>query len=331
MISIIQVTCPSCGATIGPDDIHGTIVYCPKCKSYRVLANNRDVLKPVFNKIQRHIGNIIDYKNQMVNLIWKAGGQGVFEEVKPVSAFRRFYLPVREIYNGEKKTILCLNEYDDILHNTPLNGEIPPYITNMLNESDFSDLLSIDFKPIFVKEEEDKIDFLSTDTPIDKIDILYDVKKTEMIVIKYLPITTVDTTIGRLFAIGTNHIFLINPQVISNHMEKVREKKIEKIDKWTIIWLVVIVAILIALCIGIYKFLTMGISFSDFLMGIIAGIVYAIGIFLGIIGLSIVAIAISLTVSIPIHTMCIILKYWIESMEGKGDDLNKGYKVFGIK
>lgn len=331
MISVIQVTCPSCGATIGPDNIHGTMVYCPNCKSYRVVANNRDTLRPVFNKIQRHTNNIYDYKRKIVNLIWDAGGKGVFDIIKPTSEFKRFYLPVREIYRGKKKTTLCLNEYNNILHNSPLNGEISSDITNTLNESDFSDLLSTDFNPIFIRREEDKIEFLSTDTPMDKIDAQYDVKAADMTVIKYLPITTVDTTMGRLFAIGASQLHLINPDGIKDFMKKMKLAKENEVGLKNHVFNLVVLGIIIALCCGVYRFLTMGISLSEFIWGVVYGIVYGIAGIFFIFFLMIITSAISMIVGPPIHTMRVIVKYWKESLKGDGDDLDKGYKVFGIK
>ena len=333
MNSIIQVICPSCGATLGPDHIYGSIIYCPKCMSYKVLSNNRDVLKPIFYKIHRHIDSIISYKRKFVNAIWESGGKGVFEHVRPISEFRRFYLPVREIYNRNGKITISLNEYDDILYNSPLKGEISSYVTESLKESDFTDLRTTDYKPLFIRNKESKIEFLPVEIPMDKIDVLYDVDPSEQLtVIKFLPITTVDTTIGRLYAIGTDNLKLINPMIIRSYMDSIKESgpsTKERIIAYC--WMLLAVSVLSIACFCIYKFLTMGITFSDFVLGVVKSFGYAFIAVWCVIWLMLYATAAIMIFGPPFYIIKVLYMHIKDLKRHSVNDLNKGYKIFGVQ
>lgn len=276
MNHVIQIKCPSCGVVITPDNIHGTIAHCGSCKSYSVLKNNQKLIKNVFYKLNKFDTDINELKKTLVEEMLEWNEEKLFKRLKLTNDIKRFYLPVREIQQGGQKKLIPLNEeYKSIDTFFLYEDEIQNWMKSSFMEKDFTDLKTFDFKPLYVQKKEDKINFLPIDVSLDRIDALYDQQKSNILIIKYLPLTVIPTNVGEMVALGHKELKIINKPTILNKIKDLKKENEEKkYNVRSIIGGVIFLIILGGIVSAIYKILTMGITTDGFMTFIFNAIGY---------------------------------------------------------
>jgi len=333
MSRIFQITCATCGKTITSEHIYGSIIYCDGCQSYKVLTNNRSVLKPVFYKIQRFCHDERFYREQILEFLCRNGKPDIFDRMRVTEPLRRYYVPVREIcYQTGHFYIPLHEEHNDIFQELfPGNRLVTSSYNQALREELVADMNTTDYRPLYIQEESERIEFLPIDVPIEKTDALYGVSSSEMLIVKYLPVFTLGTNLGKLVCTGTDEaIAVVNWKDFDVHYVGQKESLGKRIV-WRLGQLGVaagFLTVLGAIGFGIYKVFTIGISsFGSFLMGILKVIGFALfAIIVAIEAGLLLAGLFAIVAPIPIFLFCL---FYSEPKQ-KYPDRKKGRKVLRL-
>lgn len=331
MSELIQVKCPSCGAIISTDNIHGTISYCEYCKTYSVLDNHRSILKCVFYKIQPFSTSINEYNKGLVPALSQIGEGDIYDYLKLCSPVQRFYLPVREIRNGNKIQVIPLNSKYRTLDLSAISSGLINN-TGAIQQRLFQDLKTTDYNPLYIKAKKERVEFIPIDESIDKIDALYNANKDDMLIIKYLPLSVTQSNMGQIIAIGDTNPVVINEYSIKEGLEicrnNVGENKRKRFAPMRSIIGLICIAGLIA---AVYKIFTTGITPG----GVFSTVFSIIGILLfalwSVIWIGLYVIGAFLIFVPPIYFIWNMFKFKMPDINLKKTPIDKGYEIFEIK
>lgn len=264
--NIISLKC-SCGLTISPENILGSMSYCEGCHSYKVISNSYS-LKPVFNKIVPFVRESRYYRQLLLDYFMEKGDAKLFNRMKLDNKLKRYYVPVREIGVGSNRIIIPLNQSNKELY-TGLFGEGSlgsEQLKQSLPENKFRNMVVADHKPIYNQITEDKIEFVKIDVSMDKQDYQYQVDQNESLVIKYIPVFIFETNLCNLLCIGSDDNFIVwNEEEIMHAIHKEPKKKFNLTDLIFLGEAIVFLAVICAIVYGIYSFFTIGLSFETFI------------------------------------------------------------------
>lgn len=332
MNKIIQIKCQSCGSTIKSDDIHGSIVYCKGCHSYKILSESSQTLQPAFYKIYHHPENVSDTNIHIYNFFNGIGDPKVFDNLEVTVATRRYYIPIREILRDGNRHYICLNEKDcsflePFIRDNALDKSIVERIIDRRVEAD---LVSRDLKPIYRPKPENQATFLPIDVDLRRIDAIYEVDHTVISVVKYLPVSVIETNMGVIVSSGP--VIFNREQIMANVkecLEKKKESKRKFKETMSALGTLSVIAVVILF---LYKLLTMGITVSGFFNAILAtvGLVF-IGIW-AIIWLGLYLIG-GVILFAPIILITIFAVNFLKSSEKKSANISeseKGKRLFKI-
>lgn len=332
MSKIVQILCPSCGNTIKSDCIHGSIVYCKGCHSYKVISGSGNMLQTVFYKIYHHPTKGLDTNKQLFDFFANIGDCKIFDKLEVELPIRRYYLPVREIYNNGRRFHISLNEIDSqfldpFITDGVLDGTI---VGSIINRREEADLISTDFKPIYIPKPVDKTTFLPIDVDMRKLDTLYGVDNKELTIVKYLPISVLDTNMGTVISSGST--ILNREQIIANVNESIEMHKKSRRKFRDILSIAGNLSIGIIILLFIYKILTIGISFFGAIKAIFAAIMlFLIGIWCIIwLGLYFVGAAILFAPIILLAFFAINMFDTQKEVSGQKPDMKKGERIFNL-
>lgn len=293
MSEIIQIKCPTCGKIIGSEDICGTIIHCPGCHSYKVLSDNRSVLKPVFYKLYPHDDDSLFTKENFYESFVDQNNSEVFNVLKLTGPLRRYYLPMRQISKDGEILQIPLNKREtaEILSLMSVKSLYDPSDKKMFDEGAVRDLVTTDFNPIYSKKKDDQVTFLPIDVSFDEIDASQGVNKNEMTIIRYLPISLLPTNLGTVVATGTGKNFrVVNNSEISYALwektrsnetdwNEIKDKVKNGAEKVKNFFSFVIGFVVLAFIIyGVYTVFTTGITIEKVMNGIGIAFISAIGL-----------------------------------------------------
>ena len=318
----------SCGATIRSEHIHGSIVYCAKCRTYKVLEGQSS-LQPVFYKILRFDHDRHYYLELLLDYICKNGDEKAFNKMKVIKDLQCIYVPVREIGTGQNRFYVPLNTSDEKLKSYLFpKGELPVSLYgDALREADTKDLNVNDFKPIYAVSQSKKTEFLPINVSIEKLDAIYGINSEDLLVVKYLPVFILETNKCKFVCIGHNEKFHV---VNQEEVDKAIKPNHQKWDKWAILYLIgaFVACVGILLLIGgiialVYTLFTSG-HFWSILLNIIGYGLFAVwcAIWLGL-----YALAIIITFApVVMFFICLLSRTPKEKVPNR----RKGRKVLGL-
>lgn len=332
MSKIVQILCPSCGNTIKSDCIHGSIVYCKGCHSYKVMSGSGNMLQPAFYKIYHHPAKGLDTNKPLFDLFANIGDYKIFDKLEVELPVRRYYLPVREICNNGRRFHVCLNEIDSqfldpFIADGVLDGTL---VSSIINRREEADLVSTDLKPIYLPKTVDKTTFLPINVDMRKLDAFYGVDHKELTIVKYLPISVLDTNMGTVISSGST--ILNKEQIIANVNESIEKHKKSRRKFRDILSIVGNLSIGIIILLFIYKILTIGISISGAVKAIFAAIMlFLLGVWCIIwLGLYFVGAAILFAPIILLAFFAINMLYSQKEVSDQKPDMKKGERIFNL-
>lgn len=336
MTELHQIMCHTCGNVIDSRFIRGTIVYCDSCRSYRVLAGNRSVMKPVFYRIvkfpdfdtaryeefvRKYVGSVGEGKkptgavskiSKMINredggkeAVTKTGRK-LLKGLK-VQSVKMYYMPTRELGDGEGRFYVPVTtERKEIF--APLFKEEKLPTEPALDRPNAEDLdVSYQYKTSR-SFQGIQVDFLPVNVSLDKVDALYGADKNSIQVIKYLPIVEVATNYGTftLFAVGDEPRLINKKEIDKQLSEAVYKQNSMKRYVANAIALLVFAAFIYG-CYSVYQsidqYITDGSLGENFLsiLGTLLFIVLAV--IMAMVWFGLLAIALGVQVGVPLTTL----------------------------
>lgn len=279
---ILQIKCGTCGHIITSEHIHGSIIYCTSCHSYKVLYDNRSLLKPVFYKIVRFQPEERYYREMLLKFFCEHGHKKIFDCLEVIQPLRRYYIPVREIIteDGNHLYVSLNNERSELVEKlfSKDNRISVSMLSQAIREEITSDLTVNDYRPVYTLDRKDQIEILPIDVSNGKIDALYNVNSEQMLIVKYLPVFILDTNLCQILCIGSDENYSI-----ANRDEVLKainpEKKQSVLKKcWRSIqdWGVMLfgLGVLLSLGYGVYKFFTVGFDSVESFFGTLFKIIF---------------------------------------------------------
>lgn len=336
MREIIQIKCPSCGNVIGSEHIHGSIIYCERCNKNYVFVDS-GMLSPVFYKIYPHSEKAVDINKQFLDYFANINVIDIFSYLVVKESVRRYYVPMREVRVGNRHFFVVLNNTDcGFLEAVCNNGEIEAAdIRKGLHEARVANLTIADYKHIYEQKKEDRVEFLPIDVEIKKVDALYGINSNEITVVKYMPVSVLDTNVGTVIAVGDDEVFtVVNSQEIIKDAKSFSEEKAKnKLPIKEFFTTICGIAVVTLIAYAIYEFFTFGwtFDFESFIKLILSlitgGFIVAWCVFLG--GLYFIAAVIFLLPLILLVILCVRLIK--DRKETKKVDMKNGRKIFNLE
>lgn len=261
--NLVLIQC-SCGLNIEPDNVMGTMVYCEGCDSYHVIRGNKVMDNAVLHKITRFTGGAREYRKLLLDYLYEHGEKTLFERME-VKSFKRYYVPVREIGQGNDRKFLQLNEADcsisELLFSSPVLDV--SLFKDSLPEDETFNLNITDHKPIYATAPDDRIEFLSIDVPMAKLDCRYGLDSSE-VVVRYLPVFILETNLCSIVCVGIDKNFVVFNE--KDVLEKISKNDVPsrmqriKDSLFQILIVLCALAIVFAAGYGLYKLFTVGMT-----------------------------------------------------------------------
>lgn len=218
-MTVYTVRCPNCGTAVNGSDIVGTIALCHSCHRHMVIPHDR-IIRNVTYKILHHAPSSADIKEKLLDFFCDNGDEKLFSTLT-IESIRRYYIPVLETNRNGQSVYIPLNDshtdmFDVFFQNGLMSAS---HFEQPLPLKDFADLTPTDYRTAFNTNPDDSIEYLECFS-LEKMNTLHNIDLDAGIVIKYLPLTVIESSIGRLCILGANdHFILAN-----------REKIIEQIQ-----------------------------------------------------------------------------------------------------
>lgn len=218
-MTVYTVRCPNCGTAVNGSDIVGTIALCRSCHRHMVIPHDR-IIRNVSYKILHHAPSSADIKEKMLDFFCENGDEKLFSTLT-IESISRYYIPVLETKRNGVYVYIPLNDsHTDMFEMFFQNGLMSTsHFEQALPLKDFSDLTPVDYRTAFNTNPDDRIEYLECFS-LEKMKTLHGIDLDAGIVIKYLPLTVIESSIGRLCLLGVNDHFILAD----------REKIIEQIQ-----------------------------------------------------------------------------------------------------
>lgn len=311
--NVISIKC-SCGVPIDSENVIGSMVYCEACDSYKIISGCKILDNAAIYKINRFKSDSRECRQYLLDFLYQNGEKTLFDRLE-VYGMKRYYVPVREIGEGEHRKLIQLNETNksvaDLMFKTPVINMAD--IRMSISEEDASSLNFIDQRPIYQQKKEDQVELLPIDVPMLKLNYIYNLDKTETI-IRYLPVFILETNLCNITCVGVdeNYIVLNKKEVIEIIIKNESPTLWERIKSTAvdIIFIGITLAVLVAGAYVIYKLFTTGMTvmlFFETLMYAFKAfsLVLAVGLMIPLIG---ALIAIFAPVMALIQAIVIVLR-----------------------
>lgn len=218
-MTVYTVRCHNCGTAVNGSDIVGTIALCRSCHRHMVIPHDR-IIRNVTYKILHHAPSSADMKEKLLDFFCENGDEKLFSTLT-IESISRYYIPVLETKRNGVSVYIPLNDsHTDMFDMFFPNGFMSASrFEQTLPLKDFSDLTPVDYRTAFNTNPDDSIEYLECFS-LEKMNTLHGIDLDAGIVIKYLPLTVIDSSIGHLCILGVNDHFILAD----------REKIIEQIQ-----------------------------------------------------------------------------------------------------
>lgn len=221
-MTVYTVRCPNCGTAVNGSDIVGTIALCRSCHRHMVIPHDR-IIRNVSYKILHHAPSSADIKEKLLDFFCENGDEKLFSTLT-IESISRYYIPVLETKRNGVSVYIPLNDsHTDMFEMFFQNGLMSTsHFEQALPLKDFSDLTPVDYRTAFNTNPDDRIEYLECHS-LEKMKTLHGIDLDAGIVIKYLPLTVIESSIGRLCLLGVNDFFILADR--EKIIEQIRPKE----------------------------------------------------------------------------------------------------------